>query len=828
MARRSRTQPDGPPKRSSALVAAAAPVDITSAAQVKRITARQQRWQPEAWAYYKSIGTISDVLDYRANVASKVRLYAAWDPPGTDTAPIPVSAAVEEGFTTDAVASQAQRVLSDLDEGQGIAAMLHKLFLNLDVPGEAHVIGEDTPGEDTPDGRTWAAYSNSELRQSQGKLSVIEEPTDKRGRPVAPGAVAFRIWRPDPEFGALAYSAMRPLVESGVCERLLLLGNQIRSDLKSRLPKGIVAFAQEMSLGRAVNSNGDRAEIDQADGGSLWQDELISVMQAALTGDGGAADAVPIAVEVPSQLIASKAWADVLDLGKTLDPQVLELAQHLIDQIASGLPMPPEMVSGLGDTSHWSAATIERGGFRHYIEPGILSITHGLTLGFYRPMLLASGLDRSVVDRLVVWHDETDAITEKDRTEVSTTGVNIGALGREAWRRVNEFDEEDAPDDDELVKFIGLERGILTAELTSVLMALSKLIPQSAVIVDEPAAQTGPRELPPAPEAETDEEPDTLDEAKRPVTAAGPPTSNAGERLAAIDRRLFAQVSTAADMALERALERASNRLRSLANRNAQAAKLIRDVPGEQVAAKLGRSLVVQLAGADGEDDDTTVAALFAGAFTSLATRVDALTERAQQATVAEALAMALPEDRPTDGELAVLAAEQADDRERATSALTAALTALAVSVLFDGRPDPGEGEIDATAVVPASVVREALAFAGGAASVERTAAGGLTVEGRPVGGVATGERARTLFARVRAWWTGYRWEYGDAGTRARPFEPHRALSGRTFQRWDQSELANAETPWLPTTTYSPGDHRGCQCSFTPVVVQPVAEVQAA
>ena len=92
MARRSRTQPDGPPKRSSALVAAAAPVDITSAAQVKRITARQQKWQPEAWAYYKSIGTISDVLDYRANVASKVRLYAAWDPPGTDTMPIPVTA----------------------------------------------------------------------------------------------------------------------------------------------------------------------------------------------------------------------------------------------------------------------------------------------------------------------------------------------------------------------------------------------------------------------------------------------------------------------------------------------------------------------------------------------------------------------------------------------------------------------------------------------------------------------------------------------------------------------------------------------------------------
>jgi len=822
MARRTQPQKPDPPRRSSALVAAAAPVDITSAAQVKRIVARYQAWQPEAWAYYKSIGTVSDVLDYRANVASKVRLFAAWDPPGTDTPPIPITAAVEEGFTTDAIAAQAVEILSDLEMGQGIAPMLRKLFLNLDVPGEAHVIGEDTDNGK----QRWAAYSNSELQQRSGKLTIVEDPRDKKGRPVATNAVAFRIWHPDPEFEQLAYSPMRPLVEEGVCERLLLIGNQIRSSLKSRLPKGITAIAQELSLNRAVNSDGNRPGIDEADGGSTWQDEFIQVLAASLANDGGPSDAVPLTVEVPSQLIATKAWIDHVDFGKPLDPLTLDLAKHLVDRIASGLPIPPEVVTGLGETNHWSAATIERGAFRHYIEPGVLAITHGLTIGFYRPMLLGAGMDPSLVERLVIWHDETDAIRERDLGEVVTTGVEIGALSRETWRTVNEFDEEDAPTEEELMRFTTLDRGIFTADLTLALMKFLQLVDQGIVLVDASPASPPVAELPRAQEPDTTEEPPTEREAERPVTAAGPPVSDAGDRLAAIDRRLFTQVATAAEMALERALERAGNRLRTLARKNPQAARLAQSVDPADVARTLGRPLVVTLAAEEGQDEDDALAALVAGSFAALASRVDTLVERAQQATVNEALSVAV-EERPSDAELAQLAAQQADDREQATTLLTASLTALALTVLFDGPPDQGLGEVDATAVVPASLIRETLAVAGGARNVERTAAGGLSIDGRPVGGVATGERSRNLFARVRAWWTGYRWEYGDASERTTPFPPHLAMAGRTFATWDDPVLAAEGVPWLGSVTVSPGDHRGCRCSWVPVAVLPEAQAAA-
>lgn len=820
MARRTAPKDTAPSRqRSSALVAAAAPVDITSKAQVKRIMARQQKWQPEAWAYFKSLGVVSDTLTYRANVMSKVRLYAAFQPDDSDLGPIAVSAAADGGLLPPATATLADDTMARLNNGQGIPAMLKKLCTNLDVPGEAHVIGEDTD-----EGEHWGAYSNSELKTSNDRLSVLDAPGQSRGRTVADDAVVFRIWHPDPEFWNLSHSPMRPLVEEGSCEELLILNRKFRSAHRSRVPKGLLGIAQSMAQQRAVNADGNAAELDEPDGGSSFQQELIDVATAALANDGSAADSVPLVLEVPDSLLANDTWAKFLSLGQGIDATDLERARDLIDRIAGGLPMPPEITTGLGATNHWSATTIERGAFRHYVEPGVLAICHGFTVGFLRPMLLAAGVAPEVVGRLVVHYDESEAVTQPDKTEIATQGVNLGAISLEAWRRVAEFDDEDAPEEEELLRRLALDRSAVPSDALWQLLALLGLVPRSAI----PAP---PTPLPPAPEPEvvapTDEEPPTERQA---MTAAGPPVTDVGERLAAIDRRLFAQVSTAADMALERALERAGNRLRRLADRDQTARALIaaQDPAPAEVGRVLGRPWALRLAAGDGEDDETTMSALVAPAFVSLAERFDSLTERAQHAMVAEARALALPEDRPSEGELAVLAAEQADDRERAASALVAALTALAVSVLFDGRPDPGDGEVDATAIVPAAIVREALALAGGATSVERTAAGGLSVEGRPVGGVATGERSRTLFARVRAWWTGYRWEYGDAASRQRPFPPHQALAGRVFSTWDSPELMNTETTWLGSVAYRPSDHRGCLCSFTPIVLEPVADERAA
>ncbi len=60
-------------------------------------------------------------------------------------------------------------------------------------------------------------------------------------------------------------------------------------------------------------------------------------------------------------------------------------------------------------------------------------------------------------------------------------------------------------------------------------------------------------------------------------------------------------------------------------------------------------------------------------------------------------------------------------------------------------------------------------------------------------------------------------WVYGPA-YRQHPFEPHQSLDGITFRNFDDEVLANTDSfPEVPF--YIPGDHAGCICDVSPVIV---------
>jgi len=57
----------------------------------------------------------------------------------------------------------------------------------------------------------------------------------------------------------------------------------------------------------------------------------------------------------------------------------------------------------------------------------------------------------------------------------------------------------------------------------------------------------------------------------------------------------------------------------------------------------------------------------------------------------------------------------------------------------------------------------------------------------------------------------GYIWLYGDASSRATPFEPHENLDGLEFSSWEDDVLGN-DLDWPPYSHFFPGDHETCQC----------------
>jgi hypothetical protein len=134
-------------------------------------------------------------------------------------------------------------------------------------------------------------------------------------------------------------------------------------------------------------------------------------------------------------------------------------------------------------------------------------------------------------------------------------------------------------------------------------------------------------------------------------------------------------------------------------------------------------------------------------------------------------------------------------------------------------------GEIDPSAKVPQGLLRAALARAGGTDESELEIGSGYSVmasDGSAVGGVAFGDTIEGALAEdYGAVIEGYEWDYGPFPRE--PFPPHEALDGETFINFDDPVLENA-SGWPEVPYFLPGDHPGCVCDLSPVILGPDGE----
>lgn len=280
------------------------------------------------------------------------------------------------------------------------------------------------------------------------------------------------------------------------------------------------------------------------------------------------------------------------------------------------------------------------------------------------------------------------------------------------------------------------------------------------------------------------------------VAAASPPPSDVGARLFQLDQALKQRLHIAADLAVSRALERAGARIRSKTNGNRQMREAIAGASLDQVAQRLGPSLVATL----GLDEKQLVEDALAG----LEGRFDQWTHQTQR----KALDL-LPD--LTAAERTALEAVQDADRKKAWSWMFTALSALTVKRLYEPIGD-ADGEFDPTVTVPFGLVREGVARAGGdEANIPKSKIGS-------VGGIATGQVIIGAFQSKGAEIHGYEWVYGVFPRNS--FEPHAALDGAFFETFEDPVLANTGG-WPDTPYLYPGDHDGCVCDFMPAIELP-------
>lgn len=761
-----------PSRPQRALVAAASTIEQSAIRPYK-----PEQDSDELWSLYHQLAEIHYITSFKSNAARRLTYFAGRiaDP---DQDPEPV----DDGPAAEAVEA-IQGPIGD------IADFVGEFATHLDVVGEAHLVGYDADSE-------FDVLSSDEYKAASGPQSQAKHQDDVR--PITDADLTVRVWRPDPQWRYRADSPLRAVRHE--CETLILLRNMTQALTRSRLPAKILGIPEELSFQQPnPDTTGTGAETGDDD---PFLSDLIKSVVTSVTDDRSAARFAPIFIRGAAEYLDK---IKEIDLTRDMPEWLDKLVDQTLRRIASGLDIPAEILLGLADVNHWTAWQVDESAYKQHVDPLVLIILDSLTRGYLWPALE----EANVADprSFVLWRDYSDLTARVASVDSAIAVFDRGGLSVDALRRYTGFNDADRPEVSTEIPELGkrvdalgaLIRAGFEPEASAQLLGFGEIrhtgLPPVTVQpspINEPTGASLPAG------------PDTQDQGPPPSMVA-----SAALELGQIDRQLFDRISEASQAALDRALERAGNKIvsqlrggsgtRSPTHR-ALAAK-ISDVPTAEVGLVLGKQVVAQTLQLS---DDELIPP---GTFDSLGNRIDEILSHGQDQTAKAIEQLGGKVERNDNRERSW--------RERARDFLLAVLSGLALSKLFtpDTQPDPATtGEIGSTSV-PAGDVFDTLTLAGG---------GEPAPDPTQPRGLATGAQAQDWLQAGGVVTTGYEWQVGAP---KQPFEPHQNLAGTVFERWTSEVLAPPlAAEWLGVSFMFPGDHRGCQCQAVPIVESPAPE----
>jgi hypothetical protein len=832
----------------TALTAAAQRIDLTRIPKGfgRKRTASAQSWQADAWDYYDAVPEVQFAVGYVGNTMSKLRLYAACYPPDSEADADPISVTDPASGIPTEIATAAQASLAAVKSlSGGQAEIIQKFFENTEVVGECYLVywaERPLPGDDrtkvsaTP--AQWEVHSADELMSFPDASAPVNPETGEavslyvRSDPsqtkqeqmrklIAGSDVAMRLWVKHPRWSGWATSSMKSCL--GELALLQVLSGQVMAEAMSRHNAGILAVPTEADMEAPVSPPG---EPDNPEAPPLTLGMKLGVaLLEPITDPSSPAAVVPTIVKADKESLGGIKW---IDLSRTSDAEAKITAR--LTRFAHGVNLPPEVIEGHMQTTFANAGQIDEDTFDDYLDPRARFLAQSWTYSILTPDLLQLFPDQGdVISRIFVWYDASDIIETTDPAAGAFNAWDRGLLSDIATRKHLGYDEGDAPSDLERLTrlaFNGVARPtpeVLDAIYNLVGIHVTPTVPAGNVEVPPPAEDPTavPDASPPPPAVTAAATAAALAYLQRhptvlvrlldaagarngaPIEAthrpAAPKTLAAGrkaarplgQRLLAIDQNLRTRLLTASTAAMDRAIERATNKSRgAAARRKAVAADAL---PPEELLDgawdKLHDQFMSWGAGAQADALD-------------LASRAVSGLSTAQRD---------------------LYQVRQAGSLEEAWAWLERTLTNLATATLLDPAAiiEPAQGELDLGLRVAPGIVRTAMAYAGGATGLQVDDSGGvflaLSQAGtRPPGGIGTGEDITGILSEGGAGVEGYAWVYGPG--RRKTFEPHLELDGVEFVNFDDDVLANSDS--FPSGNYyMPGDHDGCLCDFEPIIL---------
>ena len=251
---------------------------------------------------------------------------------------------------------------------------------------------------------------------------------------ITPDDYLLRIWYADPEHRDDPDSPLRSVAAQ--CEQLLLLNDQIGATARSRVPAGLLLLPDELSFplpAEDAPDTGANADNDP------FMGEIIEIITTAIADADSAARVAPNVIRGPAELLKE---VRMIDFARDMDEVFANMREELLRQIAGGINLPAEILTGLADLNHWSLWGVDESTAKHHVDPDVLHILSGLTKGYLWPALEESGMGRDEARRFRIWRDYSDLTSRPITVEQAIALNENGIINDEYVRRVANVPED--------------------------------------------------------------------------------------------------------------------------------------------------------------------------------------------------------------------------------------------------------------------------------------------------------------------------------------------------------------------------------------------------
>lgn len=444
-------------------------------------------WQTELWNYYREgVGAFKYAMLWHTQTMSRVRLVAALQH-STGEAPEPVL----DGLPAEAM-------LEFYGGPSGQSQYMAGMDLQLQVPGEGYVVGyrDEMTGE-----YEWCVHSREEInvisaKTRKGRTGSLWQIQIDEGvwKTLPEDSYVFRQWVPDPERQWRPDSPSRGALP--VLRLIDMLERRLMAQATSRLAmNGFLKYAQEITF---VPNPKFKDTPDP------FIAELLDIAEKVIQNPGSALAAMPLPIKLPAEHFDK---FEHMPFANPFDERVMEILNGLYDKLSVSLNMPKEVVTGMGDTSHWNAWSLDEQGIETHIKPPAEQICQGLTKAYLKPWLVAAGAPLSTSDgEYIVWYDTKELDVPPDLSEAADAAVDRIMISPASYRAAKGFSEDDAPNEKDVKELLlvkaatgdpSLTKSVIK-ELTGMEVELESNTPPPPVLEQPPATdETSPPNGPP-------------------------------------------------------------------------------------------------------------------------------------------------------------------------------------------------------------------------------------------------------------------------------------------------------------------------------------------